>query len=82
MTTAGCDCTQKDRAGVNAASDVTGCAITGTKGYWERLAQETRLLAGRMDDDIKRALLQVADRYDRLAQIAEKANGATKLSTN
>jgi hypothetical protein len=45
--------------------------------HWRKRAQEARALAGQMDDPhTKRALLDIAGRYDRLAERAEERKRA------
>lgn len=41
--------------------------------HWRRLAQEARAVADQLDDsDAKRTLLEIAEGYEELAEIAEK----------
>jgi len=47
--------------------------MTYTEGNWKNLAQEMRALAANeTDSNMKRILLDIADRYDCLARPAEK----------
>jgi len=52
-----------------------------SKGHWQNLAQEMRALAAdETDPNLKRTLLDIADRYDLLAQPTEKPNDTTENS--
>jgi hypothetical protein len=53
--------------------------IIDSPKHWRNRAKEKRALAGKVDDPkTKRALLEVADGYDRLAQRAEERNTHNK----
>ena len=55
--------------------------MTYSKGHWQNLAQEMRALtADETDPNLKRTLLDIADRYDLLAQHTEKPNDTTENS--
>jgi len=55
--------------------------MTYSKGHWQNLAQEMRALAAdETDPNLKRTLLDIADRYDLLAQHTEKPNDTTENS--
>ena len=41
--------------------------------YWHQRAAESRRLASRLDDPVqKRTMLEIAEGYDRLAELAER----------
>lgn len=51
--------------------------MTGARRHWRNLAQETRALADQADkEENKQVLLEIAGRYDRLAEIAEGRRSA------
>ena len=54
--------------------------MTYTKGYWQNLAKEMRVLAAETTDpNMKRTLLDIADRYERLVELAEKPDGTAQF---
>ena len=55
--------------------------MTYTAGNWQNLTQEMRALAANnTNSNMKRTLLDIADRYDLLAQPTEKPNDTTENS--
>jgi hypothetical protein len=57
--------------------------MTYTKGYWQNLAQEMRGLAAETTDpNMKRTLLDIADRYERLVELAEKPDRTAEISSD
>ena len=54
--------------------------MTGIPRRWRNFAQETRALAEKIvDPDNKRIVLEIADKYDRLAEVAKKRMNAPMI---